>query len=195
VTSVRACVASIGAVALAGCGSLIASQPDDLSTWQRAPIPPDPRIAAMATEACRPLDENFVVQVILQDRRTESTAAFLLAGPGWTGSCLTSLAGGGAGSDWRSGPLEVMDDPIVVDERSTGDVAEGTASILGGRTAADVGRVEIVLDDGGVVTASVGAGHWLAWWPGTVTADRITATSADGHVAVLAWRDGGWAIQ
>jgi hypothetical protein len=155
---------------------------------------PDARLAAKATDTCRPADQALPMQVVLQDRRTEFTAAFLLAAPGWTGSCLTSLVGGGGGSGWRSGVREAMTASIAIDEQSSGDLDEGTANLLGGRTAPNVVAVKVQLDNAVVVNASVSSGHWLAWWPGGVAAAKITVTALDGGVTVIEWRDGGWAF-
>ena len=132
---------------------------------------------------------------MLQDQRTASTAAFLLAGGGMIGSCMTTLAGGAGGSGWYSGPAQPMLGKIGIDEQSTGDLGSATAALLGGRAAMDIIKVEITLTDGTSFPASVGNGHWLAWWPQNVLADTITATSADGSVSVVAWRAGAWQVQ
>ena len=110
-----------------------------------------------------------------------------------TGSCLLSL-GAGASAGWRSGAFAPMTAAIVIDEQGGGGgaVGAGNATLLGGRMVPNVMRVEIALSDGSTVTASIGNGHWLAWWPAGLLADRISATGANGEVAVIEWQNGGW---
>jgi hypothetical protein len=187
--------ASLAAASLAGCRGLAATAQDDLSSWQAVPLPPDPGLAAQAAEACRPLDEVFAAQVVLQDQRTASTAGFLLASPGWIGSCMFSGNGGGSSSGWQSGPLPALVGAIAVDEQSSGGVGTGNATMHGGRIAPQVVAVDVVLADGTRVRASVGNGHWLAWWTGGWLADTISATSAAGAVEVLTWGPDGWAAR
>ena len=179
----------------AACREAFAPTPDSLTTWQRTPLPPDPHLAAQAIQApggCRPSDEVFPVHVVLQDQRTPSTAAFLLAGGGMTGSCMYSS--GASGSGWTSAPPDPMTAAISIDEQGGGGTGEETTTMLGGRIARGIIRVDVALADNTMVTASVGNGHWLAWWPGGVLADRVIATPADGEATVIEWRDGGWSV-
>ena len=186
---------AVVASSLAACRMGFAPSQDPLTLWQRMPLPPDPALAAKAVAGagCAPSDVAQPIRIVLQDQRTPSTAAFLLAGNNGSGSCLLSLEGG-SGGGWRSGPLEPMADRIVIDEQGGGGVGDGTATMLGGRIAPDITRVEIALSNGSTVTASVGNGHWLAWWPGGVLADRITGVTATGLATSIEWRDGGWSI-
>ncbi|MEO7664553.1 MAG: hypothetical protein ABIV26_05450, partial [Candidatus Limnocylindrales bacterium] len=50
----------------------------------------------------------------------------------------------------------------------------------GGRIAATVARVVVEVADGRIVTASVGGGYWLAWWPDDVRAKVVTAFDSAG---------------
>jgi hypothetical protein len=165
--------------AVAGCGAVsVVPVQDDLSTWQTTPLAPDQRLidAALQSDVCRAgQDGDPPIQLLLQDRRTASTAAFLVAGPGFTGSCTITLNGGASGGSTRGPALEAMTSPIVVDERSGGGLGSGTATLLGGRAAPNVASVRIELADGTIVEASAGNGHWLAWWPGETVVVRITA--------------------
>ena len=186
------------ACSTSACGRTVQATNDPVTTWQRVPMAPDPALAAKATDAanptsCRPLDAAFPIGVVLQDQRTPSTAAFLLAGGGMTGNCLLSLPGGGA-SGWSSQPLPAMAAPITIDEQGSG-AGETRTALLGGRVAPGIVSVEVALSDGTTVAASVGNGHWLAWWPGVPSADSITGTSADGVATVIEWRDGGWSVR
>ena len=177
------------ALVFAACRGSVGPDLDTLAGWQARPLAPDAQLAQHASqqEACRSGQlDGVLVRVLLQDRRTESTAAFLVAGPGFTGSCLVSLQGGNAGG----GSTDVAPAPlmgaIVVDEQSSGTVGAGTGSLIGGRIAANLAAVRIELSSGLAVEASIGGGHWLAWWPGDATALRITALDAGGSaVATL----------
>lgn len=181
-------------VAGCGIGGLFAPKPEDLSDWRAEPLPPDPALDAKAIESCRPAGENFVLQVVLQDRHLPSTAAFLVAAaPNWSGSCMvTSIGMGGGGLS--TVPLPGLSGRITVDEQSISEVGDGHATLHGGRIAADVVGVVVTLDDGRTVTASVGNGHWLASWTGGVAAASVTATTGSGEAETLVWNE-GWVVK
>src|SRR5436305_839081 len=82
---------------------------------------PDARLAtkALTFESCHAGADAGGIQILLQDRRTASTAAFLVAAPAFSGSCLVSLSGNGGGSG-RGAALDPATSAIVVDEGSSG---------------------------------------------------------------------------
>jgi hypothetical protein len=178
----------LGAVLLAamlgGCGltRVVQPSPDRLTQWSPLPLPPDPVLAAAALQgrsACSSGDDGAAVKILLQDRRTPQTAAFLFAGPKTFGSCLITAAGGM--SSGGSGPaLHPMDGKLSVDDNGAGGVGESSVRQLGGRVAPDAAQVRIVLTDGREVVASLGNGYWLAWWPDTARADHVVALDAAG---------------
>ena len=192
---------------LAGCGigGFLAPTPEDLSTWQPVPLPPNPELAtaALAASACMNLgweegaeQAGGPIEILLQDRRTASTAAFFIAGPDTIGSCMFSSSGGSAGgSSQPASQLQALNAAIAVDEDGGGGLAGAEATLLGGRAAPVVIAVRIGVSDGRVVQASLGNGHWLAWWPGSVRADSVTATLADGQTEVLMRDADGWVIR
>jgi hypothetical protein len=188
------------ALVLAGCAVFRqAAPPDDtLADWSAVPLAPDARLAtkALAFESCHGGSDAGGIQIILQDRRTASTAAFLVVEPPFSGSCLVSLSGNGGGSG-RDAALQAATGAIVVDEGSNGSVGAGrNASLIGGRAAANVAAVHIDLPSGQGVEASVGNGHWLAWWPGELTVVRIVARDADGTIlATLDDATPGWKLK
>jgi hypothetical protein len=158
------------------------------------PLAPDQQMAELALEerACRgALDAAIPLTIVLQDRRTSSTAAFFLSAPGHFGSCLISVGGAGGGSSTDIVPeLRGM---ITVDEQSRGTAGAVTSVTLGGLIAPDVAAVQIDLDDGQQVRASVGNGYWLAWWPGVATGVRVTALDGTGVIVGVLDRVGdGW---
>jgi hypothetical protein len=182
---VRGLVALIAlALVAAGCGvTRVAAPPvDDLSTWSPVPLAPDQALAdriSSGQTSCIPGPQGGPVRVLLQDRRTAWTAAFLFTAAGVFGSCFVTKASGGSGGG--SGPRpEPMAANLSIDDNGFGDVAGGQAHDLGGRIAVGVASVRVELAGGGTATASVGNGYWLAWWPGNVVATKVRAFGADG---------------
>jgi len=179
-------VGLVAAAAVSGCWVTRVEGPpqDDLSTWSTTPLPPSGELAAKAADpngSCTAGPDGEHVTVILQDRRTEWTAAFIFRGATTFGSCMvTSQASSGG-----SGPLpEPMGSALSIDVNGFGSGTSGEVHELGGRVAADVSAVTIALADGRTVTASVGGGHWLAWWPGDVDATSVTGLDAAGQAVV-----------
>jgi hypothetical protein len=113
-----------------------------------------------------------------------NTSALLTAAGPLHGSCFLTLATGGGGSGSTNQPLDPIAGPIAIDEQSSGGVADGTAALLGGRAGPDVELVQLTMSDGRVVTGSLGTGHWLAWWPSSLSATRLVALDATGGVLV-----------
>jgi hypothetical protein len=174
---------AVAALAVAACASSPVVGEDPLTTWQARPLPPDPALdaAAKASLACK-ADQAGELTVVLQDRRTASSAAVLTSGQGFSGSCLVTLGGGASGGSARVAALDVLTTAIAVDERSTGGLGSGTATLLGGRSQPAVARVQIVFPDGGIIDASVDGSHWLAWWPGGQQPAHVLAFDTTGAV-------------
>jgi len=188
------------AVLVSGCGVLRPQPPadDTLAAWSSVPLAPDARLAtkALTFDSCHAGADAGGIRILLQDRRTASTAAFLVDAPAFSGSCMVSLSGNGGGSG-RSAALDPATSAIVVDEGSSGGVGAGNnASLVGGRAAANVATVHVDLPSGQGVEASVGNGHWLAWWPGDLNVVRIVARDASGTVlATLDDATPGWKLK
>jgi hypothetical protein len=188
---------AIGAVglSLAGCrGAFPMTTPDNLATWSRAPLAPDAAMAQLAQEhsSCRAgLDGDVPITIVLQDRRTASTAAFFTTAPGFFGSCLVSKGGGGGGSSTNVAPT--LKGVITVDEQGTDSSAEATVNLLGGLVAPNVTTVKVGLRDATEVIATVSSGYWLSWWPGGEPALVVTAIDSGGAiVAVLDRQADSW---
>jgi hypothetical protein len=171
-------------LALAACGVARIEGPpvDDFSTWSAEPLPPDVALQAAAARrdsSCSAGPEGEPVRILVQDRRTEWTAAFLFAGLTTFGNCfLTSAAGVSSGG---SGPLPApISDALSIDVDSFGDVAGGKVRELGGRLDPEITSVVVTLADGATVTASVANGFWLAWWPTDVAAASISGFDGAG---------------
>lgn len=185
----------MAALALAGCrGAFPMPSADDFATWSRTPLAPDPAMAKLAAEhsACRAgFPGDAPVTIVIQDRRTTSTAAFLLTAPGHFGSCLISAGGSGGGGSTNVVPA--LTGVITVDEQGGGESNGAHTDSLGGLAAPNVSSVKIGLRDATELIASVANGYWLAWWPGGEPAQAVTAIGADGVIlAVLDRKGDSW---
>ena len=167
---------------LAGCGVARVEQatPDTFETWSLTPLPPDPALASLALaeqSVCRSgTDEP--IRIAVQDRRTASTAGFLMLGATTFGGCIITSAGGPSGGG--IGPLpEAMTGPLSIDDNGGGGPEGSEVRELGGRIVGPA-SVKVQLADGRVITASVQNGYWLAWWPGKTLATQVVATDASG---------------
>jgi len=176
----------VAAAAVSGCWVARVEGPpqDDLSTWSSTPLPPSADLASQAADprrSCTAGPDGEPVTVILQDRRTEWTAGFLFSGATTFGSCIVTSGASSGGS----GPLpDPMRSGLSIDVIGFGTGPSSDLHELGGRIAADVTAVTISLADGRTVIASVGGGHWLAWWPGDVDATNVAGLDAAGQVVV-----------
>lgn len=185
----RTALLPIAGAVLAGCGFAPMAQqrpPADFSTWSLTPLPPDPTLAAIAIGeggACRMDDQSDdvvapVPRILVQDRRTADTAAFLVLTPAQFGDCLVTR---GAGSSAGWGPvLEAMDGQLTIDDRSSGTAGNESADVLGGRIAIAGARVVVELHDGRSILASTANGYWLTWRPSFNGANRVVALSPEG---------------
>ncbi len=117
------------------------------------------------------------LHVVLQDRRAPRTAAFIVTTTGYVGACVLSPATDGWGG-LTEGPLPGLTDALAFDGGGSFGLgaANHTVEYLWGRADARVVSVRIQLgnalgdvdDDDRVVTASVGDGYWLGWWPARI---------------------------
>ena len=174
------------AVLLGGCGitANVAPAQDDLSHWSSTPLSPDPALASKALDkqsSCANQQDPGPITILLQDRRTPMSAAFLYSTPTMFGGCTVSsgsgMTGGGAGPRLTS-----TGDLVHVDWNSRGGLGAGMIRELGGRVVDAASEVHITLSDGRTVFASVGNGYWLAWWPDTTFATHVTAIDATGDL-------------
>jgi hypothetical protein len=186
----RTAFLSIAAALLAGCGFAAMAQhaPEDLSGWSLTPLPPDPALAASVVAeggACR-MDENPAdhlvppaPQILVQDRRTRNTTAFLVVSPQHFGDCLVTQSGGSGGG--FGPPLGAMNAQLTVDAVSSQSGSDGNMELLGGRIAIPGAQVVLELNDGRRVVASVANGYWLTWRPAIHRASRVVAIGPDGQ--------------
>ena len=57
--------------------------------------------------------------------------------------------------------------------------------LMYGPAAANVARVEVLLEDGSAVEASLGGGIWVGWWNRSISAVGVRATLDDGTTFLL----------
>jgi hypothetical protein len=185
----RAVVIAALSLSLASCrGAFPMPSADDLATWSRTPLAPDPALARLAVQGehgpCRgELGPDVPLTILLQDRRTAATAAFFVTAPGHFGSCLISAGGSGGGGSTNVVPSLVG--VVTVEEEGSGIADDVTTHTLGGLASKDVRTVRVGLPDGTEVTASVDNGYWLSWWPGQLSAVRISALDSSGVIIAI----------
>lgn len=176
---------------LSGCGlaRVVQPNPDNMAAWSDRPLAPDPNLTKLAlepTSVCATAEDGGPIRVLLQDRRTPQTAAFLVAGQASFGSCI--VTSGSGSSSGGSGPaLGPMTGPLTIEDHGSGTAGDSEVRQLGGRVANAASRVVIELADGRSVIASLGHGYWLAWWPDTTAGQRVVAQDATGaEIATVA---------
>ncbi len=182
----------IAVLVLAGCrGAFPMPSADSFSTWSRTPLAPDPAMARLAADhsSCRAgFPADAPVTIVIQDRRTTSTAAFLMTAPGHFGSCL--ISGGGSGGGGSTNVVPTLTGVVTVDEQGTGTSGEGSTNTLGGLAAPNVMMIIVALRDATEVVATVENGYWLSWWPGGEPAQLVTAIGSDGVILAVLDRQG-----
>jgi hypothetical protein len=180
--------ASILFVAACGAGADASAVPI-AGPWQAVPFAPlDARLTDAAEAACRDMDGAGParVQVVLHDQRGAGVDTVILAGPAFLAECDTQLrtnalvtSVGGSSAPFRGAPPP---DLAVTTELGTTMSGTGvpTRTVVGGRAGAGVARVVVAVADGRQVTASLGNGFYVAWWPGADTAVSIVVSGPDG---------------
>lgn len=178
---------ALGAMLLVigGCSVARMAQatPDAFAGWSTVPLAPDPALTARVVRgetACNLDPASGPMRILVQDRRTQQTAAFLVASTTRFGSC--TVTGSGGASSGGSDPMpEAMTGPLTIDDNGHGGLGGGDVWELGGRVAPGAARVTVQLADGREVVTSQANGYWLAWWPFLGPAVRVIATDASGN--------------
>lgn len=200
-------------LAVAGCGAVEDTSPDDFSGWQAKPMEPDRGLAEKASmdEACQsrsimlnatmPPPMALPMHIELQDRRTPRTAAFIVSTDGYLGECFVSPVQTYFLGNLLEAPIPALTGTTDVAGSGSGILGAGEVSYAWGQADANVATVSIDLGgqlhevdkDDRVVVASVGGGYWLGWWPDNAEPNRITALNPEGSVvATLERTDNGW---
>lgn len=177
------------AVMLIGAGT-----PSAYAAWTPAPTTPAPGEIRAAEATCEagavtpPVGAPAVpANVSLTDTRGPFTLVLFGAGTSTQGvlMCLSGPDGTHFSISTTSGsqPAPPGTDHISLD-RLQGGSANGRPYIIAeGSAGAGVSATTLALSDGSQVTASVGNGLFLAWWPGSATVTSATVTTASGTTA------------
>jgi hypothetical protein len=175
------------AVLVAACGETEPAPSDEVTShdlaepYQVQPFAIDPGLIAVAERLCRDPQMAMVpvgAQLVVVDARGENRLLLLFGGPGSDAQCflrrerngeLRSEGGGSGSGDVEPvlGRNELRDRGGGSQSSIDGAGNETTQSYAIGRIGVNVARVELVLGDGVVITASANRGWFGAWWPGS----------------------------
>lgn len=182
--AVAAVVAVVGFVWLRPGGGAQTAE-----AWTAIPRPMDSVIIARAEQACGhgfgpgkaegtgPFNEGLPLGVV--DARGNRAVAYFTDGVedatcmfAWddTGKVTWTVAGHGR---------LISTDPSHLD--LLGSMGAGYEMVVG-HTGSGAASVSVELESGLTVTASIGHGYYLAWWPQADTVVKITARDANGQV-------------
>lgn len=127
------------------------------------------------------------VDAVLAEQRGASTAVLLVADDGSDAVCVDPHGRTAGVAGGITGPLVgvITQDPaagaaLTVDG-TPGGPGLGLWAVFGRFSAPGVAKVVITLGDGREVTATLGNGHYLAWWPAIDDGETIRALDSSGH--------------
>jgi hypothetical protein len=186
---VAAAIAGVLAWVFVGSGALAPA-----AAWAAVPRPASDALAARLSSSCKtrvaqgrsPIRLGHVFAV-LAEQRGASTAVLLLADDGSDAVCVdphghdTGPAGGIAGPLVGVTAEDPAPDAMLTVVGTPGGPGVGLWTVFGRINEPRVAKVLITLGDGSEATATVGHGHYLAWWPATEDGDTIRALDSAGH--------------
>jgi hypothetical protein len=162
------------------------------AAWSAVPFPQDSTIIARAQTACGdgvvsgktfgPVPVNQGMPMSVVDARANTAVAFFTNGSTYT-ACEFSWNGDGAiGSATTWGGALASTDARSVDilTAQMGGDGGSKARMIVGHVGAGTSKVLIHLASGTEVTASVGGGYYLAWWPQFESVTAINALDGSG---------------
>lgn len=117
---------------------------------------------------------------VLVDTRGDLTMALYSNGTGDTVACLASPSVIHLSPIDTSGSPPVADNTASLDKVTFGKVAGDLYTIAIGRTGFSVTAVVLQLVNGSEVTATVGNGRFIAWWPEGTGVKSLTVTTNTG---------------
>ncbi len=128
----------------------------------------------------------------LAERRGAGTAVLLVGSSGAEAICVNPASSSAAAG---SGPLVGVGTPGRSRAPLTVDGVPGGpglgASAVYGRVAEGASKVLVTTQDGRVVTATLGHGYFLAWWPSGAGIKAISVLDRAGHVITTVRNPGG----
>ena len=130
------------------------------------------------------------VGTALAEQRGASTAVLLLAA-GHDAICVDPHPAAAGTAGGIIGPLVgvSVEDPaggVLTVDGTPGGPGLGLRAVYGRVGSPRVAKVLITLSDGREVTATLGHGHYLAWWPATAGGDIVRAVDSAGHTVASA---------
>jgi hypothetical protein len=143
---------------------------------------------ATNTATCLASNDSSAAPIVIVSARTTPA-------PGSGGSLQESFASGPAGGGAHPGISSVEGSSAAPTMNATGvsapslEASDASASFVVGLAASDVTGVTLHLSDGTDVVATVGNGHYAAWWPSDARALSAVVTSPGGTTAA-AFSDG-----
>lgn len=159
--------------------STVVAPPAAEASWTSVPTSPDPMAATIAAQTCGP--RAGALPLRLMDHRVRTTVA-LYADNGNDLTCQFTVDASGKVVDSFSGEGRFDPHPVASGlDILTADLGSGAGPVMiVGRAPSDATTVKVGLADGTNVTASVGGGYYLAWWPKSTGIDSVTALGASG---------------
>jgi hypothetical protein len=163
-----------------------------LATWTARPTSADPAQISAAEAHCSPggtqpapgdkqgpVPSGGPWSPVLVDTRGDLTMA-LYSNGAETMACLASPSVIQLSPIDTTGEPPVTDNTASLDKVTFGKVAGDVYTVAVGRTGSSVTSVGLHLVDGSEVTATVGNGHFIAWWPEGTGVKGLSVTTNTG---------------
>lgn len=162
-------------------GQSLATPVSVFASWQPLPSVADASMAASARSHCVDTDTN--ADLVLQDQRGRA-AAFLYESATNLISCMAAFDAAGQVVATSSAFQHITATTVPFGLDGVGEFGTpgaGPTHVFGHQPAI-ASKVTLTLSDGTEMTASVGHGRFLAWWPSSATVVSMRALDAQGNV-------------
>lgn len=176
------------AAATAGAISWAAFSPSPASAWAPFPQPVTGSAATRLQSDCKTQVSGHAWPIptggldnSLAEQRGASSAVLLFGSDGRQAICVDPHGSGQAFTGPLVGVSTTDDSHAAVTAVTDGGPGLGMWAVHG-RVPSRAAKVLVILGDGQQVTASVGHGHYLAWWPSTDGSGSVRVTDASGAV-------------
>ncbi|MBC6458206.1 hypothetical protein [Actinomadura sp. HBU206391] len=173
-------------------GGMAFESPSPVASWTAVPASLSPAARTAAAHSCqerlsgqpRSLDAAGLKEVVAEDRG--GLTAVLMSGSGRYGMCVGEpgaplFVGAGDAGRLTGDGIVLGGAPVRIDRSARIDRSV-PFRVAYGKATSKVSTVVITTADRRLVTATISAGHYLAWWPSDADPVTITATAADGRI-------------
>lgn len=116
---------------------------------------------------------------VLVDTRADLTLALYSNGTTWI-ACLDTPSFIAVNAFGTNSDDQVPGTSATLDKLSTKGTSGSTYTVAIGRAGSSVTGMVLQRTDGSAVTATLGNGHYIAWWPGTVGVTALSITTETG---------------